>query len=186
MSYILIMAKCNINERKLYDDMRIVWLKHVWWTREVILAIVAGAPWTNESVSTLLQNPTEMTAVFAPFINVQQQKQMTDLFTAHLKLGGDIVTAAKSNDTNRVNTLQTQWHQNADQIAKFMAGLGLNLNERDVRQMMYDHLMLTTNEAVLTLEGKYNEAIQTFEQIQSEALFMADYFSSGIISALCH
>lgn len=178
------MEKHRINQCKLYDEMRIVWLKHVWWTREVILAIAAGAPWTQSSIDKLLQNPAEMAAVFAPFITPQQQKQMTDLFITHLKLGGDIVTAAKNKDTSRVNMLQKQWHQNADQIAQLMASLGLNLDENEVRQMMYTHLQLTTDEAVATLSGKYSQSIQIFDQVQNEALMMADYFSSGIRSTL--
>ena len=172
------------NECKLYDDMRIVWLRHVWWTREVILAIVAGAPWTEESIAKLLKNPSEMAAVFSPFINREHQNDMIDLFTTHLKLGGDIVTAAKAGDTAHVNELQRQWHQNANQIARLMAGFNLGFNEDEVQQMMYTHLQLTTDEAVLTLQGRYNDAIAKFDQVQDEALMMADYFACGIINSM--
>lgn len=163
--------------------MRIVWLKHVWWTREVILAIAAGAPWTNESVAKLLENPAEMAAVFAPFTSHQNQTQMIDLFKTHLSLGGDIVTAAKAGDTARVSNLQTQWHQNADQIAHLMAGFGLGYDEAEVRKMMYTHLQLTTDEATQVLGGKYAQAIATFDRVQNEALMMADYFACGIINS---
>ena len=168
---------------KLYDDMRIVWLRHVWWTREVILAIAANAPWTNDSVNKLLKNPQEMSNVFAPYITSTQQKIFVDLFTTHLKIGGDIVTASKKGYNKRVEELQTQWHQNADQIAKFMASLLLCLCENDVRRMMYSHLHLTTQEATEVLNKQYEQAIATFDKVQEEALMMADYFVSGIVHA---
>jgi hypothetical protein len=159
-------------------------MKHVWWTREVILAITAGAPWTENSVNKLLQNPAEMANVFAPYISLAQQKQFIDLFTTHLKLGGDIVTAAKANDTAKVAELQKQWHENADDIAQFMSGLGLGYEYDEVRKMMYTHLQLTTNEATYMLGGQYDRAIAEFDHVQNEALMMADYFTRGIRSSL--
>lgn len=164
--------------------MRIVWLKHVWWTREVILAIANNAPWTNQSVEKLLQNPAEMAAVFAPFISPVAQKQMIELFKTHLSLGGDIVTAAKNGQTDRVAELQKQWHKNADQIAQLMASLGLGFNEKEVRKMLYHHLELTTSEALQVLNGQYKQAIATFDEIQNQALMMADYFSCTIINTI--
>ena len=169
-----------INQCKLFDDMRIVWLKHVWWTREVILAIAAGAPWTADSVAKLLENPHEMADVFAPFITPAQKQQMTDLFVTHLKLGGAVVTAAKNKEIDKLNDLQKQWHENADQIARFMADLGLGYVYEEVKQMMYSHLRLTTHEAVFVLEGKFAQSITEFERVQNEALMMADYFTNGI------
>lgn len=173
-----------ISQCKIHDDMRVVWMKHVWWTREVILAITADAPWTNASVAKLLQNPIEMAAVFAPFISKQFEQQFANLFTVHLKLGGDIVTAAKKGDTALVNKLQYEWHQNAEQIAQLMASFGLCMEEKKVREMMYTHLQLTTNEAVFMLNGQYEQAIAEFDKIQDEALMMADYFTRSISRAL--
>ena len=177
---------CNdkmIKKCKLYDEMRIVWLRHVWWTREVILAIALDAPWTTDSTNKLLKNPQEMSDVFAPYIKSTQQKIFVDLFTTHLKLGGDIVSASKKGETKRVEELQTQWHQNADQIARFMASLLLCLCEDDVRRMMYTHLHLTTQEATQVLNKQYEQGIATFDRVQKEALMMADYFASGIVHA---
>ena len=173
-----------INLCKLWDDLRIVWLRHVWWTREVIMGIAFGLPSLNDSVNKLLENPKEMADIFKPFITNAQYIQMIALFKQHLSTGGDIVTAAKAGDTAKVNQLQKEWHQNSDEIAKLMAGFGLNYNEAVVRDMMYTHLALTTTEATQILAGQYADAIKTFDKIQEEALQMADYFYAGIAKSL--
>jgi len=169
-------AKCL-----LFINMRDVWAKHVWWTREVILAISNSLASTDTSVAKLLENPAEMARVFAPYYPHGVIMQIEQLFTTHLKQGGDIVTAAKNGDTAKVNQLQIEWHKNSDQIAKLFASINPFYNESEVRNMMYSHLSLTTNEATLYLQTKYDDAIKAFDQIQAEAAMMADYFAVGII-----
>jgi len=55
-----------------------------------------------------------------------------------------------------------------------------NYRESEVRKMMYEHLRLTTNEATQNLNHQYADEVGTFDQIQKEAMMMADYFVRGI------
>lgn len=47
--------------------------------------------------------------------------------------------------------------------------------------MLHEHLALTKTEAVNMLTGKYAEGITVFDQIEKQALEMADVMTSGII-----
>lgn len=47
--------------------------------------------------------------------------------------------------------------------------------------MMFSHLEMTEKEATLRLSGKYEADIKMFNNIEDEALKMADYMSCGII-----
>jgi len=166
----------------LYGDWRRVWSKHVWWTREVILSIINGWDGTQNSVNKLLKNPLEMGDIFAEFYSDRTVKRIEELFTEHLKMGGDIVTAAKAGDMAKVETLTKQWYANADDIAKFLASVNPHYSEEELRKMMYEHLRLTLLEASLTLQKKFDEAINTFDKIQAEAEMMADYFARGLVA----
>jgi len=201
---------CRVSsECELYLNMRDVWAKHVWWTREVIMGIVHGLPGTADvRVPKLLQNPAEMASVFAPYCmgdlkgschncnNIQrlrrevrerrcneQMARLTDLFTTHLKQGGDVVTAAKAGDTQKTEQLVKQWYANADDIAKFFAEYNACYDEKMVKDMMYEHLRLTIAEAVYEIGGQYQASINMFDQIQKEAQAMADYFACGTLRA---
>lgn len=50
---------------------------------------------------------------------------------------------------------------------------------------MYSHLKMTEKEAALRLQGEYEEDIRVFDEIEMEALKMADYMSCGIINQMC-
>lgn len=51
--------------------------------------------------------------------------------------------------------------------------------------MMYSHLKMTKKETALRLQGEYEEDIRMFDEIEIEALKMADYMSCGIINQMC-
>ena len=48
--------------------------------------------------------------------------------------------------------------------------------------MLYSHLEMTENEATLRLQWNYSADIEVFDDIENEALKMADYMICGIIS----
>lgn len=47
--------------------------------------------------------------------------------------------------------------------------------------MLFRHLELTEQEAVLVLNGQYQESIRIYDRIQAQALGMADFMACGII-----
>lgn len=161
--------------------MQRVWLEHVWWTRNVILGIISDLPGNAQYTARLLQNPQDMIDVFKPYYPNTDLQPLVDLFTTHLKQGGDIVTAAKAGDMEKVAALQILWHRNSDQIAAFFASINPYYDEDEIRKMMYEHLQLTTNEATQNLSHQYADEVKTFDAIQAEALMMANYFVTGIV-----
>lgn len=48
--------------------------------------------------------------------------------------------------------------------------------------MLYDHLAMTKEEAVDILTGKYPDSIVKFEDIERQALMMADMMTNGIVN----
>lgn len=48
--------------------------------------------------------------------------------------------------------------------------------------MLYSHLEMTEKEAVLRLQGNYTGDIEMFNDIEEEALKMANYMFCGIIN----
>jgi len=174
------------NQCNLAIDMQRVWLEHVWWTRNVILGIISDLPGNAQYTERLLQNPADMANVFQPHIRNFPRQQFVELFTTHLKQGGDIVTAAKAGNAALVAQLQLQWHANADQIAAMFANMSPCYSEDEVRRMMYEHLRLTTDEATQNLNRQYTDEVRTFDAIQAEALEMANYFTNGIIRCNCN
>ena len=66
-------------------------------------------------------------------------------------------------------------------IASFLASANPNWPEKDVADLLGQHLTLTKNEAVARLEGRWDDNIEAFDQIFTEILTVADVLAAGII-----
>lgn len=166
---------------ELTNDMRSVWEQHIWWTRMVILGITDGLGGLDESTKRLLENPSDMARIFGRFYPPQIQSAIERLITAHLTIGAEVVKAASSKDTAAFNDANARWYKNADDIARAFSGINPYFNEGEIKKMFYDHLDMTTKEAQMRIDKNYAADIMVFDNIQKQALQMADYFAQGIM-----
>lgn len=165
----------------LNNYMRLLWEQHVVWTRLTILSIVFSLPDVDLVTNRLLRNPKDFAAVLRPLYGEQAAARFEDLFTSHLVIAAELVKAAKAGDTSAAAGAEKRWYANADEIAAFLASINPYWSEQEWKTMLYQHLALTKTEAVNMLTGKYAEGITVFDQIEKQALEMADVMTSGII-----
>jgi hypothetical protein len=71
-------------------------------------------------------------------------------------------------------------------MAEAFSSINPNYNREELREMLYRHLELTTQEVAMRLTGKYRADIEAFNKVEQEALMMADYFTSGIMKQFPH
>lgn len=164
----------------LSNTIRQLWMEHVLWTRFFILSTAFSLPDIQFVTDRLLQNPVELARVLNSFYGEQIAMQLQQLFTDHLLIAGQLVNAAKAGDTEEVDRQRGIWYENADNIAKFLASINPFWNEEQWRDLLFNHLSMTENEAVFTLTGQYENSIEEYDNIQAEALVMADVMSYGI------
>ena len=50
-----------------------------------------------------------------------------------------------------------------------------------VRNMLYEHLRLTTDEVSARLKGNYEADIRAYDMVQKEILNMSQFFVNGIV-----
>ena len=165
----------------LNNQLRMLWGQHVVWTRFTILSIVFGLPDVDSVTNRLLRNPKDFAAVLKTLYGEQAAAKFDDLFTAHLVIASELVKAAKAGDNRAAADAEKRWYANADKIATFLASINPYWSEQQWKTMLYEHLALTKAEAVNMLTGKYVEGITVFDQIEKQALQMADVMINGII-----
>jgi hypothetical protein len=173
----------SVNEAgiTLMEDLRMLWEQHVVWTRLAIISLVFGLPDGNLVLDRLLQNPMDFEMALIPLYGRDIAAEFSDLLTNHLVIASELVIAAKAGDSNSVRNFEQQWYTNADEIAKFLAVVNPYWDEATWREMLYQHLSLTEQEAVNMLQGNYRRSIQLFDEIEKQALEMADFMATGII-----
>ncbi|MGZ9584379.1 acetylglutamate kinase [Paenibacillus marinisediminis] len=161
--------------------MRLLWNQHVEWTRMVIMSIVFGLPDLEASIARLLQNATDSGNSLKPYYGEQAAAQYAKLMNDHLVLAADLVKAAKAGDMQKAAEIEKKWYANADEIVQFLGSIMPYLDQEQFKKMFYNHLALTKSEAVSMLKKDYKTSIKLYDQIEMEALMMAEMLSDAII-----
>jgi hypothetical protein len=160
--------------------LRKLWSDHVIWTRQYIVAAVAGTPDTNAAAGRLLKNQEDIGAAVAGFYGDAAGSKLTALLKEHIMIAVDLVAAAKSDDQGAFAKHDARWTANAGEIAKFLAGANPNWPEKDLVDLLSLHLKLTKDEAVARITGDWAADVKAFDDIFNEIMVLADALNDGI------
>lgn len=163
------------------EEFRLLWEQHVEWTRFVITSIVFGLPNLDAVTKRLLKNPIDLEKMFIPYYGNETASKFAGLMTSHLAIAAQLVKAAKAGNKDLASKTERDWYDNADEIASFLGSINPYWSEDEWKRMLYKHLALTKDEAVNMLNKKYPEDISIYDEIEKQALAMADMMSNGII-----
>ena len=162
--------------------MRKLWEDHITWTRVFIISAAADLPDKGAATERLLQNQVDIGNAIKPYYGDAAGEKLTALLKEHITTAAEVVTAAKANDTAKMEDANRRWFANADAIAAFLSGANpKNWPAAEMKQMMHDHLNLTTNEVQARLKGNWAADIAAYDQVHGQILRMADMLSAGII-----
>lgn len=161
--------------------MRKLWADHVVWTREYIVAAVAGTPDADAAAARLLKNQEHIGNAIVPYYGEGAGGALTDLLKQHIMIAVDLVAAAKSGNEEEFQKEDRRWFANAEEIASFLSGVNPNWPKKDVADLLDLHLSLTKKEAVARLSAKWDEDVAAFDDIFTEIMTVSDTLSGGII-----
>jgi hypothetical protein len=159
---------------------RMLWEQHVAWTRMVVMGIVHDLPETDMMIQRLLRNPVDFANALMPFYGEEEAQAFAELFTGHIAIAADLVRAAKAGDDNAMSEADQRWRENADQIAEFLGSINSYWSEDDWSAMLYEHLDLLSANVADMIAGNYEESINGYDDIETQALEMADMMVEGI------
>jgi hypothetical protein len=167
---------------KFRNQMRKLWEDHIVWTRQFIVSSVADLPDANTAAGRLLANQDDIGDAIKPFYGEEAGEALSALLRDHILIAADILNAAKAGDSAGVEEANARWHDNANEIADFLAAANPNQRSQDeMREMMAVHLEWTLNEAVARLNADWDADVAAYDRIHRDILHMADMLSIGII-----
>ena len=158
--------------------LRKLWSDHVIWTREYIVAAVAGTPDADAAAGRLLKNQEDIGAAIAGYYGDAAGARLTELLKEHILIAVDLVAAAKSGDTAAFASHDARWTANIETIARFLSGANPNWPRADV----LDLLKLTKDEAVARISGDWASDVKAFDDIFTEIMVLADALHDGIVA----
>jgi hypothetical protein len=177
-------ASNNLNQTKV-TELRIalhdLWVEHVVWTRQYIVAAAADSPDASFAAERLLKNQEQIGDAIKPFYGNEAGDQLTALLKDHILIAVDLLNAAKAGDSAAAEEAEEKWYDNADDIATFLSGANPNWTKEEMTSMINEHLSLTKTEAVARLTGDYATDVATFDALYKHAVSMSDGFTVGIV-----
>jgi hypothetical protein len=168
-------------ELELNNQMRMLWEQHITWTRMTILSIAADSPDLDFVTQRLLRNPLDFAAALQPFYGSRIATKFCDLLKSHLVIAAQLVQAAKAGDNKTAAEAEKNWYANANEIAIFLGCINTYWSQNNWRIMLNEHLSLTKSEAVNILTSNYRAGITVYDEIENQALKMADTMTCGIV-----
>jgi len=165
----------------LMRDNRSLWEEHVAWTRMAIISLIFNLPDIDFVLARLLKNATDMGDMIRPIYGDAAAERYSTLIKEHLLAAADLVKAAIAGDEQAAKTAEQKWYANADEIAAFLSSVNPYLTEQEVKNMFYQHLALTKQEAVTMIMKDYQKDIEIYDEIEKQARQMADMISDAMI-----
>ena len=175
-------GRISATELAFRNDMRKLWEDHVTWTRLAIISLTTQSPDTGATVGRLLANQDDIGAAVAPFYGEAAGNRLATLLREHISIAAELIAAAQAGNQAEVERQQARWEANADELAGFLNGANPRWKLEPTREMLHEHLRLTTGEVVARLEGDWAADVAAYDEIHVQALHMADMLSAGIVA----
>jgi hypothetical protein len=167
----------------LRRTMAKLWSDHVFWTRLYIISALDNAPDKEAATDRLLKNQQDIGDAVASYYGKEAGEQLAKILKEHILIAGDVVDAAKTGDDEKLKEADARWHQNADEIAQFLNKANpTNWDEKEMRDMFYKHLKVTTAEVTYRLKKDWNADVKNFDVVYDQALDMGQSLSNGILA----
>lgn len=153
----------------------------MFWTRLTVNSIVDSLPDVKEATERLLRNPTDFADVLALVYGTAIANEFARLLRDHLTIAAELVNDLKSGNTQAAADANRRWHENADAIAEFLSRINPNWSRAEWQHMLYEHLRLLNIEVAARLAKDYAKNAAISNEIESQALEMADVMTTGIV-----
>lgn len=164
----------KMTERKLWSD-------HVLWTRNFIISDLASLEDKDAVLQRLLKNQDDIGNAIKPYYGEDAGNNLAQLLREHITIAGQVVDAAKSGNKKDLEKYNKDWYENADKISEFLSSANPNWSNKDLKDMLYKHLQLTTDEVLARLNKDWKADISAYDKGENHMLMFADMLSNGIM-----
>ncbi|MBO9130043.1 glycosyltransferase [Bacillus sp. 165] len=166
---------------KVMFDLRKLWIDHVVWTRNYIISSVGGLDDQQAVLARLLKNQEDIGNAMKPYYGVAAGDKLTQLLKEHILVAGKIVEAAKKGDQANLEKYNKEWYKNADDIANLLSSVNPNWSNTELKELLYTHLKMVTDEAVARIKQDWQGNIIAFDKGEDHIIVLADALTKGIV-----
>ena len=166
---------------QLKADLRKLWIDHMIWTRNYIVSALAGVEDQEQVRARLLNNQRDIGNAFKPYYGQDAGDKIAELLREHILITAKIVDAAKRGNQSEFETNDTEWHRNADDMARLLSNMNSNWAYKELRGLFYKHLQFITDEVTARIKKDWDADIIAYDIGETHMVVVADILADGII-----
>lgn len=177
--------KDDIPLNKSICDLRMaerkLWIEHVLWTRDYIKSDLSSLEDKIPVSERLFKNQDDIGNSVKPYYGEEAGNKLSTLLREHIELAAKVVDAAKTNNKDDLDKYNKLWYENADKIADFLSTANPNYSNKALKDMLYKHLQLVTDQAVARLNKNWKADIEAYDKNENHMIMFADILIDGIV-----
>ena len=169
------------NQLALISDMRQLWSQLAIWSRALVVSVAANLSDIQMITDRLMFLPEAFSKALGKYFEPQDADRFGELLQEHISTISALFTAEKDKDDALVNQETENLYANADRMAEFLAGINSYWDEEQWKDLLSDYIEMLLAGLVARMAGEYAKEIDIFDDLQTQALKIADYMSRGIM-----
>lgn len=167
-------------DEALHITMRELWQDEATWMRCYLISFLAHLPDVDVASARLLRVQEDLGDTLRESYGDVVADELTGLLDEHVFGATDVFLALEAEDDGRVQAAQTDWHENAEDLALFFASTSSHIRLEEMRALLGTHLDRTTAESTTRLEGDWAADVVAYDAVVTNILQTADVLSTGI------
>lgn len=165
----------------LISNLRQFWIQLAIWTRSLIVSTAGNLGDVTLLTDRLTYLPEAFSKVLGQYFEPQEANQFAELLEEHISSVEAVIAADKNNNNQTVNQETENLYRNADRMAAYLAGINSYWTQDQWKELLYDYIEMLLADLVARLTGDYAKEIDIFDDMQTQAIKIADYMAQGMM-----
>ena len=161
--------------------LRDLWLGHVFWTRNVVVATLAkNAAEAKTAENQVVANAKAIAAAIEPYYGGKAKDGLFDLLAKHYGAVKSYLTATVAKDSAAQNAATQALNTNAEQIAAFLSGANPNLPKNAVLGLLQAHGGHHIGQIQELSAGKFDAEAAIWNDMKDHMYVVADALADAL------
>lgn len=170
-------AKVDATKAALRD----LWLGHVFWVRNVVVATFTGDKAAAQVAETqVVANAQAIAGAFEPYYGAQAKEKLFALLAGHYGAVKAYLDATVAKDSAKQSAATTQLLTNAGELAGFLSGANPNLPKATVEELLQAHGGHHIAEIQQLQAKDYAAEAQTWSDMSKHMYVIADALGDAV------
>lgn len=165
----------------LISNLRQLWMQLAIWERSLIVSTAGNLGDIQMVTDRLFYIPEAFSELLGQYFEPQEADHFRELMEEHISDFTALVSAEKNDDEQTVNQETVNLYDNAKRMAAYLVSINPYWNQEQLEDALDDYIEMLLTDLVSRLTADYAKEIDVFDDLQTQAIKIADMMSEGML-----